>query len=178
MTAGTYRLTARQKRFASEYLIDLNGTRAAIRAGYAASSAAATAVRLLQMPKVAELIERGQADRAARTNVTADRVLMELSRIAFANMSDYIVIQPDGSAYVDLTDLDDDKTAALQEITTDCFSSGRGDAAREVKRVRVKLCDKLQALEKIGRHLGMFKDQMTIGGQLTISHEQALEDLE
>lgn len=78
-------LTPKQQRFVDEYLVDLNATQAAIRSGYSRRSAAEQGHDLLRKPQVAAAVQAGQAARAERTGITADRVLTELARIAFAD---------------------------------------------------------------------------------------------
>jgi phage terminase small subunit len=88
--------------------------------------------------------------------LTADMVVDELRKIAFANMAGYMKSTPDGYPYLDFSGLTGAQTAALSEVTVDSYFDGAGDDAREVKRVKFKLHDKLGALDKLGRHLGMF----------------------
>ncbi|MCE5266730.1 MAG: terminase small subunit, partial [Planctomycetaceae bacterium] len=78
-------LTPKQARFVSEYLVDLNATQAAIRAGYSARTAADIGRQLLGKTPVAEAVAAQQKAREVRTGVTADRVVAELARVAFGN---------------------------------------------------------------------------------------------
>jgi len=105
---------ARWNIFVREYLIDLNGARAAIAAGYSEKTARAAASRLLTKSNVQELIEKLTAARAQRLDISADRVLWELAKMAFANMLDYVTVQ-NGDAYIDLSKLTRDQAAAIQE---------------------------------------------------------------
>jgi len=157
-------LTHKQQRFVEEYLVDLNATQAAIRAEYSEKTAGVIGKENLQKPKIAEAIEAAQAKRARRTEITADRVLKELGRIGFANMDDYMRVTPEGDPYIDLSNLDRDQTAALSEIQTEDYTDGRGEDARDVRRVKVKFYDKISALEKIGKHLGMFRERVEHSG--------------
>ena len=83
-------LNEKQKRFVSEYIIDLNAKQAAIRAGYSPKTAEVQASRLLSLVKVQTEISKAMEDRGKRTGVTQDRVLAELSAIAFAKATDYV----------------------------------------------------------------------------------------
>ena len=150
-------LTAKQRRFVEEYLLDANATQAAIRAGYSESNARQQGHRLLTKANVADAIEKAQAERAERVQVTADEVLAELKKLGFSNMLDYATVQADGTAYVDLSSLTREQAAAIQEMTVDEYTEGRGEDARPVKKVKVKLVDKKGTLELLGRHLGLFK---------------------
>jgi phage terminase small subunit len=155
-------LTPKQAAFVEEYLVDLNGTQAAIRAGYSAKTANVTSSKLLAKANVAEAVARATMKRSARTEITADRVLTELAKLAFSNMADYVRIQDDGTAYVDLSDLTPEQTAAIQEIVTDEYTEGRGEDAAAVKKIKFKLADKRGALELLGKHLALFTDRLQV----------------
>jgi phage terminase small subunit len=85
-------------------------------------------------------------------------VLAELARMAFANMLDYVRVDPAGHADVDLSRLDRDKAAAVDEVIVD-YADARDGEQRNVKRVRFKLTDKRAALVDLGRHLGLFSER-------------------
>jgi phage terminase small subunit len=157
-------LTPAQALFVQEYLVDLNATQAAIRAKYAPESAAVQGHRLVRKANVASAIQQAMDARAARTNVTQDRVIAELAKLGFANMADYMRTTSQGDPYLDLSNLSRDQSAAIAEVTVDDYVEGRGEDARSVKRVRVKLADKRAALVDIGRHLGMFRDKIEMSG--------------
>jgi phage terminase small subunit len=158
------KLTSKQTRFVAEYLTDLNGTQAAIRAGYSAKTAQEQGSRLLSNVMVAAAIEVAQEARAQRTGVTADRVVAELAKIGFANMADYLRANPGGDPYLDFSALSRDQAAALQEVTVEDYVEGRGEEKRDVKRVKFKLADKRAALVDLGRHLGLFVDKHELSG--------------
>ena len=89
---------------------------------------------------------------------TKQAVLAELARMAFANMLDYVRLDPAGHADVDLSRLDRDTAAAVDEVIVD-YAEGRDDERRKVKRVRFKMTDKRAALVDLGRHLGLFSER-------------------
>ncbi|MGB0697611.1 MAG: terminase small subunit [Rhodospirillaceae bacterium] len=157
-------LSPKQQRFVDEYLIDLNATKAAVRAGYSEASASSYGTRLRQTPEIAEAIATALAARAQRTEITQDQVVQELARLAFANMADYMRINEDGDPYLDLSQLNRDHAAAITEATVEDFLSGRGKDAREVRRVKIKLADKRGPLVDLGKHLGMFRDKVELSG--------------
>jgi len=152
------RITARQKRFVEEYLIDLNATQAALRAGYSRKDATNTGYRLLRKtPEVAEAIEGAQAERAERMAVTADRVVIELAKIAFGNPRRLFALGKQGVVLRNGDELTDAEAALISEIT----KTGIGD-----KRTRrVKLYCKMTALTALGRHLGLFNGKPKAGGE-------------
>ncbi len=86
---GVARLTERQKRFVEEYLVDLNATQAAIRAGYSPRTAYSTGQRLLKNVEVQAAIQEAMEERSRRTEVTQDMVVDELRAVAFAQAADY-----------------------------------------------------------------------------------------
>ncbi len=147
------KLLNRERLFVREYLIDLNATQAAIRAGYSPGS---HAWEIFNRPRVKAAVEAAMAARAAALDITAERVLYEIALMGFANLMDYFTPQEDGTAHVDLSGLTRDQAAGIAAVEVDEFKSGRGAAGREVKRVKVKLADKKGSLELIGKHLGLF----------------------
>lgn len=115
--------------------------------------------RIAELNGQAVARERARLERTAeRYAVTTDRVVAELARLAFANSMDYWTIDSKGQPQLDLSKITRDQGAAISEIVVDEYKDGRGEDAREVKRVRIKLADKRQALVDLGRHLGLFVD--------------------
>lgn len=153
----------RIERFAREYVIDLNGRRAAIAAGYSDASATVQASKLLTKANVQKIIDRLQSERATKLELKGEKVIEELCRLAFANMADYIKVQ-DGDAYIDFSQLSRDQAAAIGEITVEEYTEGRGEEKRDIKRTKFKLADKRGALELLGKHLKLFTDQVEHSG--------------
>lgn len=137
----------RDKRFCTEYMVDMDAKAAAIRAGFRPSTARNAAAWIHQehptKPKLREEIDRLIEKRARRTEITADRVLQELARIAFVNITD--VVTPQGGLK---PDVDRDDSAAVSGVKIKYTAEG---TEREVK-----LHDKGFALRLLGMHLGMF----------------------
>lgn len=160
-------LSDKQALFVAEYLVDLNATKAAERAGYSPKTARSQGQRLLTNVDIAAAIEKAMAERSKRTEITADMVLKELAKIGFANMRNYVRVSSDGDPFIDLSDCDLDQFAAISEATCEDYKDGRGEDARDVRKVKIKLHDKKGALVDIGKHLGMFIDRVdhTTGGQ-------------
>jgi phage terminase small subunit len=158
-------LNDRQRRFIDEYLVDLNGAQAAIRAGYSPRSARQRADVLLNEPDVAGALAAAQAALAERTGITQAMVLEELAKIGFANMGNYLHATTGGDPYFDFAGLTEEQKAALVEVTVEDFTEGRGEDARNIRRVKFKLGDKRAALVDIGKHLGMFKDRIEHTGK-------------
>lgn len=161
----TKKLTDKQRRFVEEYMVDMNATKAAIRAGYSEKTAAVIGAENLIKPNVQEALAQAQTALSIRTEITQDMVMAELAKIGFANMNNYMGITEDGDPFMDLSKLTADQAAAMAEVTVEDFKDGRGDGARDVRRIRFKLYDKRAALVDIGRHLGMFKDKVELTGK-------------
>lgn len=172
------KLTEKQKRFVTEYLIDLNATQAAIRAGYSPKTAYSMGQRLLKNVEVQAAIQAAMREREARTGITQDWVVRELYKIAAADRGAFarVVTLQEGqdgeppTQVVELTDtaeLSEDQRAALAGVET--TKSG----------IKVATYDKLKALELLGRHLGMFTDKIEQSGDTTIHLELGanLEDI-
>jgi phage terminase small subunit len=163
-------LTPKQARFVQEYLIDLNATQAAIRAGYSAKTAEQIGHQLLKKTSVAEAVAQAQAKLSEKTGITVERVLEEYAKLGFANMQDYIRVTDEGDAYVNLSEMSRDQAAAIAEVKVEDFKDGRGEDARDVRRVTFKLSDKRAALDSIAKHLGMFTEKHEHSGNVEIIH--------
>lgn len=150
-------MTKKQKRFVEEYLIDLNATQAAIRAGYSPHTAKDIGCENLAKPNIAAAISQAMAERSRRTGINQDRVLQELARIGFAKITD--VVDPE-TAKIKL-DASDDDLACIQSIKIKPNEFG---TEREVK-----LYDKKSALVDLGKHLGLFKDKLELNGDMDLN---------
>lgn len=165
-------MTEKQKMFVKEYLIDLNGTQAAIRAGYSVNAARETASKLLTKANIQVELSKAFAKRSRRTGISQDRVLFELAKIAFASAKD--IIDP-GTGTVK-EGISDDDMSCIQSIKVKRMDSGRYKG--KVLETEVRMCDKKQALELLGKHLGMFSDKINMNIELpvVISGNDELED--
>ncbi len=122
-------LTPKQARFVEEYLLDLNATQAAIRAGYSKKTANEQGAQLLAKLSIRQAVAEAQAIRSKRTEITQDEVIQGLKKEA--------TLEGEGSSH----------------------------SAR------------VSAWAHLGKHLGMFTDNLNLGGEVTVAHEQALEQL-
>ena len=161
------KLTDKQEKFVNEYLIDLNATQAAIRAGYSNKTADTQGPRLLQNVGVRTRIDAAMAEQSRRTGVNADRVIRELARIAFVNVPDVIntdkVTVKKGAS--------EDDTAAIASVRMKVSDSEQGSSIER----EIKFYDKTKALELLGRHQGMFNDKLNITGEGVV---QIVDDLD
>lgn len=163
------KLTKKQKTFVEEYLIDLNATQAAIRAGYSVDTAAVIGCENLMKPNIQQEIAKAMAERSKRTGVNQDRVVLELARLAFVKMTDIV----DDKGKIKDTATEDD-LSCIEGIK---YKHSNTDSGYSVER-EVKIGSKLKALELLGKHLGMWNDKIdvNVAVPIVISGEDALED--
>lgn len=163
------KLTAKQQKFVEEYLIDLNATQAAIRAGYSVKTADVIGYQLLQKTSVQEAIAKAMAERSRRTGVNQDRVVLELAKIAFVKMTD--VVNGNGEIKADASP---DDLSCIESIK---YKESDNEFGGSVER-EVKIGSKLKALELLGKHLGMWNDKLDVNvtAPIVISGADALED--
>lgn len=168
-------VTNKQKAFVDEYLIDLNATRA-YKAVYknvkSDDVAAVNGNRLLRNAKVEEYLNKRMKDREKRTEITQDKVLNELAQIAFANGSDFAkvvekpVLKEDGSVLLDPITEEPIYYKTVEMKLTDELPEEKRKAIAGIKMgkngIEVNTCDKVRALELLGKHLGMFRDKVEL----------------
>lgn len=156
------KLPPMQDRFVDEWLIDFNGTQAAIRAGYSERSARSIAGRLLTKDNIQREISRRQKDLQRRTEVTQERVVMELARVAFADATDYVQVE---TRIINRGEVKVPIELAVHKETAELSADQRA-AIASIKQgangVEIKLHDKIKALELLGRHIGMFNDKLEV----------------
>ena len=159
-------MNVKQKRFCAEYLVDLNATQAAIRAGYSPASAGSIGYELLKKPDIRARIDKGIAEQERRTGINADRVLRELGRIAFVSAPD--LVNMDDATLKEGASADD--LAAIASVKVKTIPGPMGDGFER----EIRLADKLKALELIGKHLGMFTDKVELNA---IEAVQIVDDI-
>lgn len=135
-------LSPKQQAFVAEYLVDLNATQAAIRAGYSAATAYSQGERLLRNVEVKTAIDAAKAARAERTVVSQDRVIAELARMALYDPAD-LATAINGPQ--DIPNLPEDVRRAIVGWGWD-----------KQGNFTLKLSPKTPSLELLGRHLGLF----------------------
>lgn len=160
MTKEKYgKLTDKQDRFCREYVIDLNATQAAIRAGYSKRSARSVGCENLTKPNIQKRIQALGRKVADKLELTAERVLMELQRIAFFDPSDLF---NESGKIKPLSEIPEDARRVIAGI--DCVVSGGGANAEDVQKL--KLHDKKGALELLGKHLKLFTEKVEHSGDV------------
>jgi len=139
-------LSPRQRRFVEEYLVDMNATQAAIRAGYTGKFPCSRGYMNMKNPRVAEAVRAAMEARSERTRVDADRVIRELERIAFSDIRRYMAAGNSGPSLKTIAELSDDEAAAVVELS----------GGTKGGNFRLKLHDKKKALDALARHTGVF----------------------
>lgn len=154
------KLTDKQQRFVDEYFVDSCQTQAAIRAGYSPKTAQQIASKLMATSRVKAEVDKRRAELSRRTGISAERVLQEYARLAFAKMSDVVTWSGDGSiSMIPSGELTDDDAACIAEIneTETLIPSKNGDPITKIQR-SIKLHPKGPALDKLAQHLGLCKE--------------------
>ena len=168
MSQEQAKLTPKQEAFAQAYIETSNASEAYRRAYPGSDKWKPEALHvkasvMLSNGKVQVRLETLRAEIAKRHDITIDKIVRELALIGFSNMLDYISVQ-EGDAFVDLSKLTREQAAAIGEITSETYLEGKGEDARTVKRTKFKLSDKRGALVDLGKHLGMFPQQVNVTG--------------
>jgi phage terminase small subunit len=177
-------LTPKQKQFTLEYMIDRNATQAAIRAGYSKKTSESIGLQLLRKTTVRQAIDEAIKAQEKRTGISADRVLAELAKVAFLDVSG--AFWEDG-ALKPIHEIPKNVVAAIAGIEIDELYEGTGKAREHVgqtKRLklndkirarehvgqtkRLKLNDKIRALELLGKNLKLFTDKHELSGSLNV----------
>jgi phage terminase small subunit len=163
------KLTEKQQRFVDEYLIDLNATQAAIRAGYSVKTANEQGSQNLAKLSIQQAIAEQMAERSKRTGINQDRVVLELAKIALVKMTDIV----DNQGRIK-SDASPDDLACIESVK---YKESESDTWSSVER-EVKIASKLKALELLGKHLGMWNDKLDVNitQPIVITGEDALED--
>jgi phage terminase small subunit len=176
-------LTLKETAFVIAYLFDTgrNGFRAYLVAYRTKGSprwAVQEASRVLRRPDVGAVIREIEdivpaaiEEAVAVAGITKARVMLELSRIGFANMEDFTKLDEQGHRVLDFREVTREQMAAVKSLTVETYMEGRGENARRVKRVKLEFHDKRNALRAIGAELGMFKERRQL--DVTVKDEAA-----
>lgn len=161
-------LTVQQKTFAEEYVIDFNGARAARQAGYSEKGANVAASRLLTYANVAEYVQHLLELKSQRTQITADKVIAEIAKVAFHNAEDFY----DDEGLKPLSELSSEAKAAISSYQTKRIKIGKDE---HVDVPIMKVHDKMKALELLGKHVGAFEkdnqQKQSINQNINVSWE-------
>ncbi len=148
------KLTAKQKRFCEEYVIDLNGAQAAIRAGYSENSAKEIAAENLTKPNISNYIAMLQKEIEERNQIRADDVVKELAKIGFMSIDELF---DEDNKIKAVNKLSDKAKASVSSVKITKKSYGSEEEAVFETTTEMKLWDKRAALVDLGKHLGIFE---------------------
>lgn len=137
----------KREAFCRQYIVDLNAKQAATRAGYSEKTAGMQGSRLLTNDNVKVRIQELKDERAERTNVTADKVVKELARLAFTDMRSFVEWGEGGVKLIDSELLSDDDSPAVTEVSESFTENGR--------TLKFKLGHKDSALRMLAQHVGI-----------------------
>src|SRR5262245_33261070 len=155
-------MTPKQERFVAEFLVDLNATQAAIRAGYATASARQIAAENLSKPDIEAAVAAGKAQQLAAAGLSAVRTLEEIRRIGF---SDVGALFDEVGRLKPMRDLPPAVRACIASIKTTKKNLTVGDGTQE-DVVEVRLWDKLRSLELLSRHFGLLVERLEHRGEV------------
>lgn len=173
-------LDAKERRFVSEYLVDLDPKRAALAAGYSATVAASKAYQWVSnskvKPHVFGAVQKAMSARSERTEITQDRVLAELAKIGFSDIRKAVkwqtslITEEDNPHGGDITVIKNIVTNNVQFVASDDIDDETAAAIAEISQtaqggLKIKFHDKRAALVDIGKHLGMFKEKVEVTGK-------------
>jgi len=152
------KLTPKKERFCEEYVVDLNGTQAATRAGYSKNTAAEQASRLLSNVNIQKYIKELKEKQQERTQVTADMVIKELALLAFQDSANLV---NDEDRLLSIHGMGSSVSRTIAEVTSR-IEKGRGDDDNSYAEItKVKTYDKKGALDSLGKHFGIFEKDNT-----------------
>lgn len=153
----------------SEYLVDLNATQAAIRAGYSRKTASEQGSRLLRNVQVAAAVQAGQSKVLHRADLSRERVLEEMRRLAF---SDIRTLFDDQGNLKPVHRLTADEAAALASVEVIVKNAQAGDGHTDTVH-KIRVWDKTRTLEQLGKHFGILKESVDVSGGLTLSWQDS-----
>jgi len=170
------KLTAKQAKFIDEFMVDLNATQAAIRAGYSPKTAKEIASENLSKPNIAAAIQAKQAELRKKLDISQERVLQEIARCAFLDPAD---LYDAAGSLLPLSEMSEDTRRAIAGLESADLLDGQGDERTRVGMLKkIKLTDKLAALEKLCKHLGLFeKDNQQRSLKLCEMADEELEKI-
>ena len=137
------------------FLSGKSQTDAYIAAGYSPKGARGNASILKSKQVVQDEIDRRQTENRRRLTKTSDDVVMALSKLAFSGMSSFVKVGSTGHPYVTMEDCTKEDLDLLQEITVESYMEGDGEDAQMVKKMKIKLYSRLDALKVMAQYFGL-----------------------
>jgi phage terminase small subunit len=160
-TPAKRELSVKEQKFVDAILSGSSAVQADIAAGFSAKVAGTEGPKRLRKPWIRDAVHAGRAKLASKTEALQDRLLAELERIAFANIGDFVTVDDEGNARVDLSNVTRDQMATLSKIETSTKRTYTPAGAHIATQHNVKIAkeDKLRSIHLLGQTLGMFKQE-------------------
>lgn len=159
----------KQRRFVAEYLVDLNATEAAKRAGYSAKTAHSQGSRLLEDAEIRQAVADGKARQLASADLTAARVLEEIRRLSFSDLRGMFDAQGNLRPIHTLT-AEQAACIGSLEVVKKNITAGDGEVDTVIK---IKTWDKTRSLEMLAKHFGLLVEKVKHEGEFTIGWKNA-----
>jgi phage terminase small subunit len=166
---GNIKLTPKQKLFVKEYLIDFNATKAAIRAGYSKKTAHSIGSENLTKPEILLCLQNEVSAKIEKIDDLSDSIIKELKKIAFSDIKDFLSFNENGVSFHDSDDVDG---TVISEVSSTETITGKDNDKRV--QLKMKLHDKLKALELLGRYKMLFTDKQV---NATMTFEEFLKQI-
>lgn len=164
-------LTPKQERFVQEYIVDLNASAACLRAGYRSKNPDVDGYNLLVKPSISSAIQTHIKEREKRTEVTADMVVQQLYKIAYCDITRFVTWGADG---IDIKPSGEVDGTIIAEVSDDITDYGSHKRTKK----KLKLPDRMKALELLGRHTGAFDNDITVKGNLGVTIVDDVDELD
>jgi phage terminase small subunit len=166
------KLTVKQSLFWKEYLVDLNGPSAILRAGYKTKYPGKMAFQLLENTRIQEELQKALKEREKKIDIEIDKndIIKELQFIAFSDYTDFLKLYPgeNGKPHISIADMNNMPKEKLKTISE--ISLGKGG-------LRIKLHDKVKALETLCKLKGLFTEKVKITGEVEVKYPLNLSKL-
>jgi len=162
------KLTDKQKKFATEYLIDLNAAQAAIRTGYSSNTAKEQASRLLTNVNIKKYIEKRIETDLGDTTILIGRVIKELQKISFADIDSYMTWDEETGTIIPSKDVD---TAALSQVViTEKNLKSEKDTELVQREIKFKMHDKIKALDILSKYLDLYTNTIELNVPIALNY--------
>lgn len=153
-------LSEQERTWCLEFLIDFDATGAAKRAGYPVRKCAKAGVANMRNDLCRKELDRLKNDLLYKAHLTPEAILLELAKIGFSNIDDYLKKDTDGNVIgFDFSQCTRQQMAAISELTIKESMEGSPDDKERVREIKLKLHGKREALVDLGKHYGVFKEQ-------------------
>jgi len=157
------KLTPKQTRFAEEFLLDLNGTQAAIRAGYSKDSAKEIASQNLTKLNVQNYIAELQAERAKELKINSNEVLRKIRDIAFSDITRTMTL-----SVTEFEDLPESVRLCISKFKTFTRTYDIGEETISETTVELWFWDKMKAFDMLNKHIGFYEKDNEQQNNITI----------